>query len=119
VTDDGTSTGDTERLDDLSELDLDHPAVRLAKMKKAAEKHRERQENEVVECPECETEVLYEDIEEAIEAAETHDEKRHDGERTTTVNGLLPPSDEVAGAAREVVEQICDVEPDSEQGASN
>lgn len=104
-------TGDTERPDDLAELDVDHPAVRLAKMKKEAEKRRERAEKEVVACEECGTEVLYDDIEEAVETAERHDEKRHDGERTATVNGIPVPSDDLAEAAQEAVEKLREVQP--------
>lgn len=79
-----------------------HP---LEKLKQEAEKKRERREKEVVHCPECGTELLKDSIEEAVETAEKHDKSRHDGERTTKVNGLVLPSDEVIESIEHVTQE--------------
>lgn len=99
---------DTE---DLAKLNVDHPAVGLAKMKQEAKRREERAESEVVACPECGTEVLKDDLEDALDTAETHDDKRHDGERTAMVNGMLPPSDDLAEAAQKTVEKLRNAKP--------
>jgi hypothetical protein len=51
-------------------------------------------------------------VEEALDTADTHDENQHDGERTALVNGMLPPSDELAEAASEAVEQLREIKRD-------
>jgi len=83
----------------------------LKRLKQAAEERRKRSEKEIVACPECGTEVLKDDIEDAIETAETHDESRHDGEPTTTVNGIVPPqfSEEEKEQIQDAVETIREV----------
>lgn len=82
------------------------PVHPLEKLKQEAEKKQERREKEVVHCPECGTELLKDDIEDAVETAEKHDESRHDGERTTTVNGMLLPSDDVVEAAEDALSKL-------------
>lgn len=82
------------------------PVHPLDRLKQKAEEINERRKKERVYCPECGTEVLKESIEDAVETAETHDEKRHDGERTTKVNGLLLPSRKTVEAAQEFVEKL-------------
>jgi hypothetical protein len=69
----------------------DVPKHPLERLKEQAEEAKKRREKEIVSCPECGTEILKDDMQEAIETAESHDEQRHDGERTTLVNGILPP----------------------------
>lgn len=72
--------------------DGQHPVVALTQQAEKARKKREKWEGkEVLACPACGTKTPKEDMESAIEAAERHDEKRHDGERTATVNGIVPP----------------------------
>ncbi len=78
------------------------PVHPLEKLAEEAEKQRKRAEKERVHCPECGTELLKDSIEEAVETAEKHDDSRHDGERTTKVNGMLPPGDDVVEAAQEL-----------------
>jgi len=73
---------------------------------------------ERVHCPECGTSVMKETTESALRVAEHHDAKRHDGGRTALINGILPPSDEVAEAAKEAVEAIQSVDTESERGDS-
>lgn len=84
---------------------LAHPLQRL---KEQAEERMERAQKERVHCPECGTEVLKDTVEEAVETAETHDEKRHNGKRTSKVNGILIPSDKVARAAGKAVQKLRD-----------
>lgn len=69
----------------------DEPIHPLEKLKQQAEEAQKRREKEVVACPECGTELLKDSIEEAVDTADKHDEKRHDGEPTTKVNGIVPP----------------------------
>lgn len=88
-------------MSDTSSSDTEHPVHPLERLKKSLEKAEERAEKERVHCPECDTTVWKESVEEAIEAAENHDEKRHDGDRTTKVNGMLPPSDEFVEAVED------------------
>lgn len=76
------------------------------KLLEKAEEVRKRKEMEVVECEKCGTEVLKDSLEEAIDTAEDHIEKRHDGERVATVNGIVPPSDETAEKVKETIEEI-------------
>jgi len=83
-----------------------HP---LEKLKQKAEKKRERANKEKVHCPECDTTLWKETMEEAVETAENHDESRHEGERTTKVNGFLLPSDELVNAAEDALETIQDL----------
>lgn len=83
--------------------DFKTPAEKLLE---AAAENAKRREKEVVECPECGTEILKDTVEEAIETAEDHDESRHGGERTTLVNGMLVPSDDVVSAAEDAMETI-------------
>jgi len=71
------------------------PINPLEKLKREAEKKRKRQEKEVVHCPECDTEILKNTIEDAVATAENHDNRQHDGEATTKVNGMVLPSDDV------------------------
>jgi hypothetical protein len=63
-------------------------------------------DEEKVHCPECETTVWKDDIEDAVEAAESHDDQQHGGEQTTLVNGILVPCDETAAAARKAINTI-------------
>lgn len=65
-----------------------HLLIRLREQAEEAKKHREK---EHVECPECGTELWKDNIESAVETTEQHDEKRHGGEPTTLINGILPP----------------------------
>jgi len=87
---------------------MDHPVQVLEKLKQEAEEQKKRREKEVVHCPECDTEVLKDSIEAAVEAAETHDESRHDGEPTTKVNGIVPPefSEEEKEQVQEAVRSL-------------
>lgn len=103
--------------EDLANLDVDHPAVTLAKLQREAERRNERAEKEVVSCEACGTEVLKDDLEDALEAAETHDRKRHGGRRTAEVNGIAPPRDETAEAAENLVEELRD--RDDENGGNS
>lgn len=68
--------------------------------------------SERVRCPECGTTTVVATVEEALDTAETHDDQQHDGERTALVNGMLPPSDELAEAASEAVEQLREIKRD-------
>lgn len=72
----------------------------------AAEEAAKRRDKEVVQCPECETEVLKDSFEDAIEVAIDHDEQRHGGAGITLINGMAVPSDKVADAAEDVLEKI-------------
>jgi len=85
-----------------------HPSERLKKQAREAKEAKERQEKEVVHCPECETELLKDSVEEAIEAVDTHDEKRHGGKPTTRVNGIVPPqfSEEEKKQIRDAVRSL-------------
>jgi len=65
-----------------------HPLIAL---KEKGEEIQKRREQEKVHCPECDTTVWKDDIEDAIQVQEEHDAKMHDGERVTKVNGILPP----------------------------
>ena len=67
-----------------------------------------------VSCPVCGTTTTTDSMEDAVETAERHDEMQHGGERTATVNGILPPSDKVAEAAKEALEYIRSADPDGE-----
>jgi len=71
-------------------------------------------DTEQVHCPECGTSVTKDTVESALKVAEHHDAKRHDEERTALVNGILPPSDEVAEAAKEAVETIRSLDTESD-----
>jgi len=93
-------------LSDLPTDDDGVPIHPLEKLKRDAEEARKRQEKEVVSCPECDTEVLKDDLKAAIAIAEGHDESRHDGERTAEVNGMLPPSDELVEAAEQAINEV-------------
>lgn len=84
----------------------DIPTNPFEELKKKGEEIRKRRESEVVSCPECGTEVLKDTIEEAVATAEEHDEKRHDGEHVSRVNGVPVPGDEVVEAAQNVVEKL-------------
>ena len=66
-----------------------------------------------VSCPVCGTTTTTDSIEDAVEKAENHDKMQHDGERTATVNGIIPPSGEVAEAAKGALEIIQSTGPDS------
>jgi len=83
-----------------------NPVDPFEQLKQEAEQIKEKWDKEVVNCPECGTEVLKDNIDEAVATAETHDAERHDGERTTFVNGMLLPSDEVVQAANETIEHL-------------
>ncbi|MFW6435904.1 MAG: hypothetical protein ACOCY1_05930 [Halovenus sp.] len=86
------------------------PVTPLQKLKKVAEEKEDRREKEVVACPECGTEVLKDDIEVAIQVAENHDEQRHDGKRTATVNGIVPPrfSDDEKQQIQDAVQSLAE-----------
>jgi len=88
----------------------DVPKHPLEQLKEQAEEAKKRREKEVVSCPECGTELLKDDIEGAIETAESHDEQRHGGEPTTQVNGIVPPefSEDEKQQIREAVESLKD-----------
>ena len=68
---------------------------------------------EEISCPLCGTITTTDSIEDAVETAKNHDEMQHDGERTATVNGIIPPSGEVAETAKETLEIIQSAGPDS------
>lgn len=51
-------------------------------------------------CPEYGTSVTADTVRSALDVAEHHDAKRHQGERTAMINGMLSPSDEVANVNR-------------------
>jgi len=80
------------------------------KVMEAAEEAKERREKEVVACDECGTELLKDSIEEALDTAESHDEQRHGGEPTTTVNGMVPPqfSEEEKEQIQKAVQKLAD-----------
>lgn len=84
-----------------------HPLERL---KEQAEEARKRQEKERVHCPECDTTLWKDSMEEAVETAEKHDESRHGGEATTEVNGIVLPSftEEEQSMIQEAVEEFKD-----------
>jgi len=65
---------------------------RFQRLKQQAKPANEECEKEKVHCPECGTTVWKNSIEDAVEAAEKHDRRRHDGETKTKVNGITPPS---------------------------
>ena len=89
----------------MTNLPPNHP---IEQLRKKGEEIRKRQEKEVVYCPECETEVLKDDIEEAVRTAEKHDESRHGGEKTAKVNGINPPefTEEEKQAVQDAVEAL-------------
>lgn len=60
----------------------------------------------VISCPECGTRARVGSLEEAVEKAENHNEKAHDGENTAKVNGIPLPSDELVGAAEDFFEKV-------------
>lgn len=70
-------------------------------------------DGEKVHCPECGTSTTSPTMEDAVETAETHDERMHDGEQTTLINGVPVPSDDVAEAAKEALRHL-DPEGDDE-----
>lgn len=67
--------------------------------------------DEIVHCPECGTTTSKEDIEDAIDVAENHDEARHDGEPTAKVNGIRPPqfTEEQKEKIQEAVDKLAEV----------
>lgn len=62
------------------------------KLQEQAEELKKKREQEKVHCTECDTVVWKDTIDDAVETAESHDESRHDGEPTTKVNGIVPPT---------------------------
>lgn len=64
-------------------------------------------DRERVHCPECGTTVYKDEIADAVEVAEQHNETRHGGERVTEVNGFRPPefSEEEVGEIQENLER--------------
>jgi len=92
----------------------DLAAALLGIDKEELEKQRKRANQIEVHCPECDTSIWKDDMEAAVDKAESHDEKRHDGEATTEVAGLVPPS-----FTEEEKEEIQDAVQMFEEGDSN
>lgn len=70
-----------------------HPVIALKQRAEEAREHRDKWEGkEVLACDVCGTQTPKEDMKEAVKAAEKHDNMRHDGEPTATVNGITPPT---------------------------
>lgn len=86
----------------------DVPKHPLEQLKEQAEEAKKRHEKEIVSCPECGTELLKDDIEEAVNTAESHDQNRHDGNPTTKVNGIVLPelSEEEKQQIQDAVEKL-------------
>jgi hypothetical protein len=72
------------------------------------QEQKRRREQEKVHCPKCGTTVWKETVEDAIETQESHDERAHDGERVTKVNGMVPPefTEEQQQAIQDAIEQF-------------
>ena len=81
---------------------------------KLAEEHKD---DELVHCPECDTTVWKDTVEDAVETAEKHEESRHGGEPTVEVNGMLLPSfsEEEKVKIREAVASLNDSTGDSNE----
>lgn len=78
-----------------------HPLERLAE---EARKANERRSKHKVRCEACETEVLKDDLDAAVETAEDHDDRNDD--HTITIGGMPLPSDELAEAAENLVKEL-------------
>jgi len=88
--------------------DTDLAAALLGIDKEKLEKQRKRANQIEVHCPSCDTSSWYDDMETAVNKAETHDNSRHDGEATTEVAGIVPPdfSEEEKQKVRDVVKSL-------------
>lgn len=87
-----------------------YSVCRRCKLEAKKREVRERRENRVVYCPECDTEILKETIEEAAEIASDHDENMHGGEGVVEVDGMPIPSDEFAEKVETAIEIIASEE---------
>lgn len=85
-----------------------NPITFKRRIKEKAKKLEERREKVVVACDDCGTEVLKEEMEDALEVADSHDSMRHDGERFATVNGIKPPrfSEEEEQEINDTLEEV-------------
>lgn len=90
----------------------EEPIHPLKRLKQEAEKRLRRQEQERVHCPDCGTTIWKDSIEAAIETAENHDEKRHDGEQTTTINGVPVPSGNLRAKVEDAAPEIGLTDPE-------
>jgi len=83
-------------------------AALLGVDKEELEKQRKRVNQIEVHCPSCDTSSWYDDMETAVDKADTHDENMHDGEATTKVAGIVPPqfSEEEKQEIRDAVTEL-------------
>ena len=84
---------------------------KLKRFAKRLERQREekqtRRKKQKVHCPECDTTVWKDTLEEASRTAETHEDQQHDSESTVLVNGMRLPnfSEEEKERLQEFVEE--------------